>query len=506
MDLPLRLGEPGEFARARALFARAGFSEERICRALDNRNMAQLASAPPEAAGLTEAFGSGALSALVQVFVLNQVVPQAEVEGALGPEDLAALRALDLLRLGEQGRYYAPAWVYPIEEFVIASDRHHSPEGSDIVQAEDVVFPALDPGTLRFLNLIPQSATGDTLDLCAGTGIGALVLRRAAKRVVAADITPRAAHFARFNALLNDCPDIEIALGDLYEPVAGQAFDRIVAHPPYVPALEQARIFRDGGTSGESILRRIIGELPRYLRPGGTFYCLAAAWDAAEGPLESRIRTWLGAPQQEFDVIFAEQAGVPPDRLARWLADKAGEPGLRQRWEEEFKAAGLQRNVYGAIVVHRAGAGEPRAARRPVAERPRLGPATDGACLEWSLRWYRWRADQEAVGELSHALLGSRLRLGPRLRARVTYVPREGELAASEIVLQADRPFRAATGIEPWMLKLLAGFGQDRTGAEVYEAARAGGQVPDGFEANDFATLVAMMVERGYLAIEGHAI
>ena len=32
MDVPLRLGEPGEFARARALFARAGFSEEGICR------------------------------------------------------------------------------------------------------------------------------------------------------------------------------------------------------------------------------------------------------------------------------------------------------------------------------------------------------------------------------------------------------------------------------------------------------------------------------------------
>ena len=506
MDLPLRLGEPGEFARARALFARASFSEERICSALGIQNMSQLPSVPPEAAGLTEALGSGALSALVRVFVFAQAVPQAEVEGALEPEDLAALCALDLLRPGEQGRYYSPVWVYPLVGFVIASDRHYSPDGSDIVLASDVVFPALDAGTLRFLELIPQSATGDALDLCAGTGIGALVLRRCARRVVAADITPRAAHFARFNALLNDRRDIEIALGDLYEPVAGQAFDRIVAHPPYVPALEQGRVFRDAGTSGESILRRIIGDLPRYLRPGGTLYCLAAAWDAAEGPLESRIRTWLGAPQREFDVIFAEQAGLAPDRLARWLAEKAGEPGLWRRWEEEFRTAGLERNVYGAIVVHRAEAREPRAARHPVAERPRLSPATDGSCFEWSLSWYRWRAEQEAAGELSRALLGSRLRLGPRLRARVTYVPSQGELSASEIVLQADRPFRAATGIEPWMLKLLAGFGQDRTGAEVYEAARAGGQVPEGFEANDFATLVAMMVERGYLAIEGRAI
>jgi len=269
-----------------------------------------------------------------------------------------------------------------------------------------------------------------------------------------------------------------------------------------VPALEQARVFRDGGTTGESILRRIIADLPRYLRPGGTFYCLAAAWDAAEGPLESRIRGWLGEDERDFDVIFAQQEDVEPERLARWLAEKAGEPGLRPRWEEEFRAAGLERNVYGAIVVHRAAAAGLPEGRRPVTERPRLSPATDGTCFEWALRWYRWRAAQEAAGTLSAAVLESRLQLGPRLRARVTYAPRAGTLAVSEILLEADRPFRAATGIEPWMFNLLAAFGQARTGEQAYEAARTAGQLPDGFGPDDFATLLAMMVERGYLQVD----
>ena len=126
----------------------------------------------------------------------------------------------------------------------------------------------------------------------------------------------------------------------------------------------------------------------------------------------------------------------------------------------------------------------------------------DGACLDWALRWYRWRTEQEAAGGLSSALLGARLRLGPRLRARVTYAPRAGTLAVSDILLQSDRPFRAGTSIEPWMFKLLEAFGQGRTGEQAYDAARTAGSLPEGFGPGDFATLVAMMVERGYLELD----
>ena len=52
------------------------------------------------------------------------------------------------------------------------------------------------------------------------------------------------------------------------------------------------------------------------------------------------------------------------------------------------------------------------------------------------------------------------------------------------------------------MLQLLGGFGQGRTARAVYEAARAAGQLPEGFGPDDFATLVAMMVERGYVEVD----
>jgi len=454
---PLRLSAVADFARVAALFERADFREERICRGLGILNISQIGKVPPVGVDLGAALGSPTLAAFARVFVFTRTVARPELERLIEPPDLAALEALDLLRAGPDGDYYSPVFVYPVAGCVIASDRHDNPDGSDLVMASDVVFPALDPGTLRFLTVIAQSPVQDALDLCAGTGIAALVLSRHIERVV---------------------------------------------HPPYVPAVKQSRVFRDGGGTGESVLRRIVADLPRYLRPGGAFYCVAAAWDAAEGPLESRIRGWLGDSEREFDVIFAPHEEVPPERVARWLADKAPPRDRRAAalWEQHFKESGLQRHVYGAIVVCRADTAA--RGRVPITVRPRLSPRTDGSCLEWALRWHQWKAEQEAGGRLARALLDSRPRLGSRLRARVTYAPENGTLAMTEIALQADRPFRSATTIEPWMLQLVGAFGQGRTAHEVYEAARAAGELPKGFRPDDFATLLAMMVERGYLELE----
>jgi SAM-dependent methyltransferase len=504
VDFPLRLDAPAERARVAALFERAGFREGRICRALGITNISQIGKIAPAGLDLVVALGSETLAALVRVFVFTQLVPRDELERTIDGPELAALQELDLLRPGSNNDYYSPAFVYPVAGFVIASDRHDSPDGSGIVLASDVVFPALDAGTLRFLGIIARSPVRDALDLCSGTGIAALMLSRYAEHVVAADITLRSAHFARFNAFLNGCSNVDIVVGDLYEPVAAQKFDRIVAHPPYVPALEQARVFRDGGDTGEALLQRIVAQLPLHLRPGGTLYCVSAGWDAVDGPLETRIRRWLGVGERDFDVIFAQQEEVAPERLARWLADKQA-PGDRRvpaLWEQHFREAGLERNVYGAIVLQRSDGGRTGTAREPITLRNRLSARTDGSSFEWALRWYEWRSRQAAAGRLSQVLLDTRPRLGRQLRARVTYAPRDEALAVTEITLQSDHPFRSSTGIELWMLQLVRGFGHGRTAREVYAAARGAGQLPEGFETDDFTTLVAMMIERGYLEVE----
>ena len=73
--------------------------------------------------------------------------------------------------------------------------------------------------------------------------------------------------------------------------------------------------------------------------------------------------------------------------------------------------------------------------------------------------------------------------------------------AEFEDPLSPSSPLIMDTKIEPWMLPLVARFGHGRTAREVYDGARQESEVPEGFGPDDFATLVAMMIERGYLEV-----
>jgi SAM-dependent methyltransferase len=503
MSVPLRLGSPDDFSRTQSLLTAAGYDEATLCRTLGIATLADLDRARSEDLG-GPAADSSPLWLLIKLFLFGQSIAPAEVDEILAPEARAALVALDLVRLGPLGSdgavYYSPVLLYPVVGVLIASDRYDNPDLSPLVPPPDIVFPAIFSGTLRFLRVIAKSPARAVLDLCSGTGIGALMLSKQAQRVVAADITDRATHFTRFNGLLNGCGNLEVVQGDLYEPVHGRTFDRIIAHPPYVPAVTAALIYRDAEEVGESILRRIVAGLPQHLLPGGTFYCVTGGWDSREGPFEQRVRRWLGDHAGEYDVIFAQHDTQSRGAVARWLDKKvrAGPGSNGPAWEQRLMEAGLERHVYGALAIHRVAAGAVRS-RAPVTTRPRLGERSDGACFEWALRWHEWRAAREAAGNLSEALLDATHRLAPALRVNMTYVPREGQLALASVMLEAERPFKAGTGVEAWMLELVSRFGVGRSARAVYESARAEGSLPTGFGPDDFATLLALLVERGYL-------
>ncbi|HYU08416.1 MAG TPA: class I SAM-dependent methyltransferase [Gemmatimonadales bacterium] len=500
--LPLRLGAPAEFRRVADLLLRSAFDEPTVCKALGIDSLANLGTVHRGGVDLTAI--DSALALLIKAFVLLEPIAADDLAAGLDRDTLAALEALDLVRVGKDQAYYAPVLLYPVHGCWIASDRHDNPDGSPFVAPPDVVFPAIFAGTLRFLRVIPKSASEQALDLCSGSGIGALVLSRSVRHVVASDLTARATHFAQFNRLLNGCENVEVVQGDLYQPVAGRQFDRIVAHPPYVPALSASpQVFRDAGDTGESVLQRIVEGLPQHLRPAGVFCAVSAAWDTESAPFEARARRWLGAHAAEFDVTFAQQEEMSPEQVARWLTEKAHvtDPAVRAEWEQQFTGAGLERNVYGALVVRRRAQAD--RVVPPQTVRVRLSGGTEGSDLEWALRWYRWRAAREAAGELSAALLKAAPRLAPGLQVKVTYAPHNGELGMTQVVLEAERPFRAATKIDTWMLPLVAGFGSGRRMQDVYDGARAAGAMPEGFGIHEFGTMVTMLIERGYLELDG---
>ena len=115
-------------------------------------------------------------------------------------------------------------------------------------------------------------AGGTAIDVCTGSGAVAVTLMHAGARVVASDLDERSVACARGNG-------VDAYVGDLFEPFS-EPVDVITGVVPYVPTPDLPLLQRDtfafetalsydGGDDGTAILRRVIAEAPRFLRPGG---------------------------------------------------------------------------------------------------------------------------------------------------------------------------------------------------------------------------------------------
>lgn len=509
--MPLRLGGAEDFALVGSLLKDAHFDEATILRLLKIEEMADLSSVRPDQIDL-DGSATATLSLLIRLFLFSECVERREVEGLIDSTTLGSLRQLDVLRTGvfeltggvSSEAYYSPVFLYPVADLLIASDRHNNPDGSPFTQPPDIVFPAINGGTLLFLKVISKSPARNVLDLCSGTGVAALMLSNHVERVLTSDLTARATHFARFNRLLNRRYNVEVVQGDLYDAVEGQTFDRIVAHPPYVPSLSHDTIYRDGGETGETLVRRIIEGLPRFLRPGGTYYSISVGLDTREGKFEERARQWLGPARDEFDVIFAFVDEKSPEQFATERAVLTGsvDPLEIARWGEIFSSVGARSLVYGATVIHRRQNGAVVGGLAPLTTRRRLGKQVDGSDFERALRLHRWRIKPAAMQELADA----RPRLAPRLKLKVTHVVKDGALVPAEYLLESEKPFPVATRIDPWIAPLIAELDGEKPLSELYRAAAESSMLPGGFALSDLLELVATLIERGYIEVNDSVI
>ncbi|HVG20391.1 MAG TPA: methyltransferase [Blastocatellia bacterium] len=513
-QFPLRLGSAEDFARVESLLKSSEFNEAAVCGLLRISEMADLSAIKPQEVDLTAA--SETLALLIRIFLFTEAVGREEVEALIDPATLESFLALDVLRVGEfniadgdnSEAYYSSVFLYPVVGLLIASDRNNNPDGSHFAPPPDIVFPAINGGTLLFLKLIPKSPARSILDIGSGSGVAALMLSACAQHVVASDVTSRAAHFASFNRLLNRRDNVEVASGDLYSAVEGQTFDRIVAHPPYVPSLSQTTIFRDGGETGEALVKRIIEGLPEYLRPGGTYYSLCLGLDTKEARFEERVRDWLGESHDEFDVLFVFADERSPEQFvqdwAKWTNSIASSD--LARWDDIFTRVGARSLVYGAVVVHRHGAtldanskdADSNRQTPAVTARRRLGAETRGTHIEWALRWHRARARADSPQKIAY----SRPRLSPRLQVRTTHVVKDGALVPSNFVFETEVPFPIATRLDPWIVPVIAEFNGSYTPAHLYESASSNSLLPEALTRADFIDLVALLVERGYLDVD----
>ena len=511
-SLPVpRLDRPDALHRFRSLLREEGFTEEGVCRRLgldsiyDFRSLRGGRQAGSEGSAGGSPTDPDGLGLLVHLFMDGEPMDRARLEEGFGSQAVAAMEELRLLapHPAEREALAALALVYPVAGLHIASDLNDSapgasPDGGRL--RADAVYPAIAGAVRGFLADLPRTPCRRVLDLCAGTGVAALLSAPLAQEVWALDITERATHFARFNALLNGVGTLEARAGDLYDPLEGQRFDRIVAHPPYLPTVDPDLVFRDGGSDGEGVFRRIVEGLPHHLDSGGLFYGHGMATDRREAPLEARLRTMLGPRHHEFDIYLAVNRTLTPRefvlghlRSGRATAEEAA------RHLEVLEELQVERFVRGSILLERRaeGRGRPGDDAR-ITVRRRRGGSSGWPDLEVLRGRERAAAQAARDGNLSEL----RLRLTPGIGLSTRYTVTEQGLAGQGVELTTDAPFRGTVRLPMEAGRLLPLFDGRRSVRQVRGKAIQEEILPRDTPPGEFHGVVASLLRGGFLHME----
>lgn len=322
------------------------------------------------------------IAVLTELFVLGLPVARSDAERALAGITLDGARELGLVASAADGRRAARAAgdddsISPLVDvrpysftdsrgdgqWWIASDLGELATGAPL--HEDHVL-GVGGASLTLCGLAFQSSVDSVLDLGTGCGIQAMHASRHARRVVATDISRRALFFASLNARLNLIESIEFRLGSLYEPVAGERFDRIITNPPFVitprrddvPAYE----YRDGGVVGDAIVEAVVTGAAAHLEPGGTAQLLGN-WeyraDADGRELSGLDRAAGWASDADLDHWFIErEIQNPAEYSETWIRDGGTRPGrdfdrLYDAWLDDFAQRRVSAVGFGYIVLRR---------------------------------------------------------------------------------------------------------------------------------------------------------
>ena len=504
--LPIVLGTPTQFATLKAFLDDVGYTASAVSARAGVPSVylfQQLRDGRKEGKELNDR-----LDLLIRLFMDVEMLEWRVVRTMVPPQVLDVVLALGLLTTSKShpDLCHATVLLYPAgtpaesgsgyPELYVCSDLNSEPDPAFTTPlAPDVVYPAVTINTGVFLTFLPRKPCGQFVELCSGSGIAALLASRFSERAWAVDITDRSTQFAAFNVALNGLTNVVSVCGDLYDPVRDLRFDRIVAHPPYIPAPEQKLIFRDGGDDGERIIERVIAGLPAHLRPGGRFYCTCRATDRTGAPLEQRVRQMLGPSEGEFDVfVLLLNEDDPIEYYAGATQTDRMKLAEIQARLSMCRTLKVQRILYSTIVVQR------RTETRPVfTERRQIGRMVHSGPVEW-LMDYETAMRQAGSDD---TLLDSRPRVSEDAELDIVHRRRNGGWEAVGCSASTDWPFSLGVRCPSWAVTLLQRCnGQDsvRMHLEFFRKTKVLGADPK----TALLTGVRALVSAGVLEVSGH--
>ena len=312
--------------------------------------------------------------------------------------------------------------------------------------------------------LTPRTPVGRALDVGTGSGVQALLAARHADAVTATDTSGRALAFAAFNAALAGV-DLDLRRGDLYEPVAGERFDLVVSNPPFVitprapagPATGRAPspgvprwTYRDGGRTGDDVVRAMVVGAAGVLAPGGVAVMLGDWEHRAAQPWRSRVGGWLEQTGLDGWVVQREVAD-PAEYAATWVRDGGQVPGpaadaMVAAWLDDFAAREVEAVGFGHVVLH--APRSPRAPWRRLEELtgPAAGPLGDHVAAVLAAR-------ETLAGLDDDALAATRPVVAPDVTEERHHVP--GEAGPRALLLRQGGGYGRTVAASPALAGLV---------------------------------------------------
>jgi len=354
MDLPSGLA-----ARLRERFLETGFTAEGV-----RERLGEVAAAALDREEIVPALRATAdgdpLAALIRLWWLGVSVDPAALDLPV-PELLEAGLLVadgDLVRAAveirpwqvESGR---PAWV--------VADRKVRP-GDPALRCDHVVGAGGASASLARLAWT-TGPVGRALDLGTGSGVQVLHLAGRASEIVATDVNPRALCLARLTWALSGVGEVDARQGSMYDPVADERFDLIVANPPFVISPTARYAYRESGRQADEFCRDLVRLAPRYLEPGGHARFLANWLHLRGEDWRDRVGGWL---EESGCDGWAVQRVVrdPAEYVELWLRDSVeqGTPAYRERYDEWLgwlESMGVTGIGFGWIALHNRGSLRP---------------------------------------------------------------------------------------------------------------------------------------------------
>lgn len=491
---PLDLRVCGDLAPLRRALEDNGFVRAALAETLDT-GAARGALATPEDVEvvLRRTAGGSPYEALVRLFALARAVPEDAARAALAPAELEWLAAIGLLRTCEGG-VRAEVALTPVGDLYVVQD--FSPQVAGRPSARDQVA-TVSPASLTLGDLTVRRQGETALDLGTGSGIQALWAARHARHVVATDTSPRALNLAAFAARLNGLPNVEVRQGSLFQPVAQDRFELIVANPPFIIAPRVEHEYRDSAFPGDAISERVLREAPGVLSEGGYCTILFNWGHRDESDWAERPKQWAGG--SGCDAWLIRSATADPLTYASRLLAQEGPAeagrfgGLLDEWVRHIEGLGFGAVSWGVALLRRraAPANWVRADTLPL-------DLLRGPCGGQAQRIF---AAQDLLAQASDAeqLLDHALVLGPDHELQQSLQMDKESWVVRGAVLRQSEGFGFSGSVDRLVVTALAGCDGRRTLREVAAALASGMRLQFAEAAQRCAAAARRLLAWGFL-------